>query len=306
MKKPTVTIGIPAYNEEGNIKKLLKSLLQQKATNFKLEKILVISDGSTDKTNEIVRSVKSKIIILVVNKKRLGLNGTQNKIFNRINSDIAVLFDADILPKNNDCVEKLISPILNDPQVGLTSGKLYAVRAMDTVIGRILANAHEMKRKISESLPNSNNVYLCAGRMRAFSKYLYKKLKWPDDIPEDAYSYFYCKSRGFRFIYVSKAICYFHPPTILSDHIKQNNRFITGKKALKKYFDNYLLRREYKIPFLVVFIYCLAFLLKRPFSILAYFILMFYISFFKNLRVDHQSRYDIAVSSKRIEIDLIT
>ena len=49
-KKLTVTIGIPAYNEEANVRNLLVSLLAQKETNFKLQEIIVVSDGSTDKT----------------------------------------------------------------------------------------------------------------------------------------------------------------------------------------------------------------------------------------------------------------
>ena len=48
--KPTVTVAISAYNEEGNINYFLKSVIKQKIKNFTLKKILVISDGSTDKT----------------------------------------------------------------------------------------------------------------------------------------------------------------------------------------------------------------------------------------------------------------
>ena len=56
MKKLTVTIGIPAYNEEKNIGRLLKSLSNQKGDDFTLNEIVVLSDGSTDMTNEIVHS----------------------------------------------------------------------------------------------------------------------------------------------------------------------------------------------------------------------------------------------------------
>lgn len=106
---PTVTIGIPAYNEEANIQKLLKALLQQKTTNYRLEKIIVVSDGSTDRTEELVKSIKRKQILLLINKRRLGLNATQNKILRKSKSDILVLFDADVLPKDKNCVASLIS-----------------------------------------------------------------------------------------------------------------------------------------------------------------------------------------------------
>jgi glycosyltransferase involved in cell wall biosynthesis len=46
-KNMTVTIGIPAYNEAANITSLLMALLAQNTPNFKLESIIVASDGST-------------------------------------------------------------------------------------------------------------------------------------------------------------------------------------------------------------------------------------------------------------------
>jgi len=50
----TVSIGIPAYNEEANIGKLLSSLIKQKEAGFIIKEIIVVSDQSTDKTDEIV------------------------------------------------------------------------------------------------------------------------------------------------------------------------------------------------------------------------------------------------------------
>ena len=48
--KPTVTVGISAYNEEHAFPALLESLLKQSQTSFVFEKIIVVSDGSTDNT----------------------------------------------------------------------------------------------------------------------------------------------------------------------------------------------------------------------------------------------------------------
>ena len=49
-KKLTVSVGIPAYDEEANIKSLLEAILQQRQENFILKSIIVVSDGSTDRT----------------------------------------------------------------------------------------------------------------------------------------------------------------------------------------------------------------------------------------------------------------
>ena len=50
VKKQTVTIGIPAYNEEQNIGVLLSKLLAQKQIHYKLKEILIYLDGSIDHT----------------------------------------------------------------------------------------------------------------------------------------------------------------------------------------------------------------------------------------------------------------
>lgn len=49
MKKLSVSVGIPAYNEEQNIASLIFGILKQKVNNITLKEIIVISDGSTDK-----------------------------------------------------------------------------------------------------------------------------------------------------------------------------------------------------------------------------------------------------------------
>ena len=49
-KKLTVTIGIPAYNEQENISCLLRSIIKQKAWSYRLQSVVVVCDGSTDGT----------------------------------------------------------------------------------------------------------------------------------------------------------------------------------------------------------------------------------------------------------------
>src|SRR3989344_6887678 len=108
----TVSIGMPAYNEEANIGYLLRDLLAQKTGKIKIEKIIVNSDGSTDKTASEVRKVKSKKIILINNKKRTGRAFRQNQMMRKTDSDVLVLIDADTLIKDKNFLEKISTPII--------------------------------------------------------------------------------------------------------------------------------------------------------------------------------------------------
>src|SRR3989344_8939516 len=75
-----VSIGIPAYNEEANIKNLLTALLAQKQENFELLEIIVISDGSDDNTVEQAKSLASEKISVIDGKDRKGQAQRQNEI----------------------------------------------------------------------------------------------------------------------------------------------------------------------------------------------------------------------------------
>ena len=76
----TITIGISAYNEVANIKALLQTLLAQRANNFLLEKIIVISDQSTDDTASEVNSVLNPRIKFIIDKSSQATSFPKTKI----------------------------------------------------------------------------------------------------------------------------------------------------------------------------------------------------------------------------------
>src|SRR3989344_7160699 len=96
-KKLYVSVGIAAYNEEHNIARLLNSVLTQKLRSVIISEILVISSGSTDNTNSIVKSYADKKynkIKLIRQSKRLGKASAVNLILTRAKKDIIVLVSA--------------------------------------------------------------------------------------------------------------------------------------------------------------------------------------------------------------------
>ena len=57
-----VSVGIMAFNEEGNISRLLEALLNQDIEEIRIKEVIVVSDGSTDKTDEIIARFMKKVI----------------------------------------------------------------------------------------------------------------------------------------------------------------------------------------------------------------------------------------------------
>lgn len=251
MKKPSVTIGIPAYNEEKNIKSLLQSVLTQKTTNYDLKKIIVISDASTDTTDQIVASFQDVRIQLVKNINRKGQNYCQNKIFALANTDIVILFEADSCPKNNEYVQKLLSPIKDDPRVHVVQGNPKPLPP-HTLTERVLyfkdrafwqsIQKEEYKEKVVSGVSG-----------RAFTKSVYKQLLWPSGVPEDMYAFLWCKDRNINIDFQSEAHCWFRLPQTFNDYMKKRKKIATGTDALNKYFSPSVTKKYYSLhPFLMI------------------------------------------------------
>ena len=101
-----VTIGIPAYNEEKNIAKIITKL--KKIT----DSIIVCDDGSSDMTSEIAKNLG---VIVISHKKNMGYGAAIRTIFEKsaeIGSDILVTFDADGQHRVED-VSRVLRPLEN-------------------------------------------------------------------------------------------------------------------------------------------------------------------------------------------------
>src|SRR3989304_6841543 len=96
-KRLTVTIGTAAFNEENNIKIMLESVVGQKEKNIIIKEIIVLSDGSTDRTVEIAESFKDKRIRVVDSRKRLGQPSRIAQLLKMFKSDALVLIDSDMI-----------------------------------------------------------------------------------------------------------------------------------------------------------------------------------------------------------------
>lgn len=245
-KKLTVTIGIPAYNEEANIGYLLKSLIEQKGENFMIDKIIVSSDGSTDRTFEIVKSFKDSIIKLLENKKRRGQASCQNQLATYAKSDIFVLLEADTLPADQNYIKNLVEPLTQDSSVGLVFGQAVALPPRN-FFEKIMYFKSSLKEEILQTIKNGNSLHECSGqRGRAFSKKFTKKLYWPGDIPEDTFSSLICQKLGFKIKYARNAIIYYRLPANVKDYLKQYSKYSKARTALRKYFSAEEIESKYK------------------------------------------------------------
>lgn len=299
-KKKTLAVGIPAYNEEVNIKSLLEVLLEQKEESFSLEEIIVVSDVSTDNTVKEARSVDDNRVKVTDAKIRRGVVGTQNFILSKANADILVLLDADTLPADNSFLEEIIDPIAKDKNVALVGADVIPAEAKG-VFEKIISYGHLFRRDMFGRIRGGNNIYNCSGRARAFSKFFYKDIVWPLDYCEDTFSYLYCVKKGFKFVSAQKAKILFRSPSNLKDHLKQSLRFVDDRKEQEQNFGAEFVKSEFSIPFEAAFESLINFLAKNPFLMVSYILILIYARLLSLRSKDQQhSLIDPPTSTKRV------
>ena len=117
---PTVTLVIAAYNEEDVIEEKIENSLQLEYPEDKL-RIIVFSDESSDRTDEIVRSYRDSGIELRRIEGRVGKTECQNQVAAELESDIIVFSDANSMYEA-DSIKKLVDGF--DSGVGCVVGEL--------------------------------------------------------------------------------------------------------------------------------------------------------------------------------------
>lgn len=117
-----ISIIIPAYNEESDIKNCLTSILKQNCKDFE---VIVIDDGSTDKTLDILSVFESQTAnIKLLKQNHMGPGKARNLGAAHARGEILVFVDADMEFEKN-FIEKLTEPIKKGFFIGTFSKEEY-------------------------------------------------------------------------------------------------------------------------------------------------------------------------------------
>lgn len=298
---PTVSVGIPAYNEAGNIAYLLKELLAQQEAGFVLEHILVVSDASTDETVPLVRELMATDHRISIHEsaERLGKSARTNEITRWATSDILVLLDADISMKAPDTLAHLIAPIAAG-QADFTSARLLPVPPK-AFFEQVLSAGLRFKMRFIEAWQQGNNVYTCNGAERAFAKTMYQALRFPTNIGEDAYSYFYGRQHQFRYQYVTATTIFMKLSHTPADYFKQSTRFIQSKARFVDEFGAAFIRAAYAVPLSLMVESALFTFVRQPPSFSLYLILYVFVKIRSFLQQPLADMWDVSASTKNLQ-----
>jgi len=191
-----------------------------------------VSSGSTDDTDEIVRSLMKEFssLELVQQNERKGKNSAINEFLDRKKGDISVLLNADNILHDDLTLSNLISPF-SDETVGVTGGRPVPTNDPKSVIGFAVHMIWRMHHHVSMIRPN-------IGELVAFRNI---DIHLPTDMQSDeAIIKSELEKKGYRAVYVPDAVILNRGPETVSDLVKQRTRVNIGEEhARKKYGYSY-------------------------------------------------------------------
>lgn len=131
---PKISIIVPAYNQEKYIGRCIRSLLSQSLSKNKFE-IIVINDGSKDKTEQALKLFKDEILI-IKNKKNLGLPKSLNLGIKQARGNFIIRVDSDDYV-NRDFLSIVLKFANLNPDTDAFACDYYLVDDNEKIIKRV-------------------------------------------------------------------------------------------------------------------------------------------------------------------------
>ena len=232
---PLVTMIVPAYNEEKAIGKTVDALLRLSYVN---KEIIIVDDGSTDRTLEIARSYAKGDVIKVLTKPNGGKWDSLNTGIKAANGEFIVCIDADTLLDQN-AIQHLvkhfkdpdIGAVAGNVKVGNRSGLITKLQALEYIVG---INLHR------RSEAHFRNVTVVPGPIGAFRASLLEEIGLfeGDTFAEDADVTLKILKAGYKTVFEARAFGYTEAPNSMISLAKQRYRWYRGSlQCLSKHKD---------------------------------------------------------------------
>jgi len=201
--EPNITVLITAYNEEKNIVAKLENTLSLDYPKEKLE-IIVASDASEDKTDQIVREFSGRGVILHRVEGRVGKTETQNQTVKIAKGDIVIFSDATTKYKK-DAIRKIVRNY-DDSSIGAVSGRYEYVNPTGAPVGLGTILFWKYENSVKSGQTRIETVTGCCGCIYSVRKSLYEPL--PREIISDLVEPLKILEKGYRIAFEPEAVAY--------------------------------------------------------------------------------------------------
>lgn len=226
---PNISILIAACNEEANIRQKLKQTLDLDYPAEKME-ILVLSDGSQDRTDEIVQQFGDPRVRLIRIPQRQGKTNAQNHGVRYAQGDVLVFSDATTV--YHPQALRYLTANYEDEKVGAVSGRYQyfeTEQTSPTGLGTIVFWNYENNIKVQQS--RISTLTGCCGCIYSVRKCAYTELA--SDVISDLVQPLWVIRKGYRVVFEDRALAYEQTTESTSEEFFMRVRVITrGMRGL--------------------------------------------------------------------------
>ncbi len=205
---PTVTILIPAYNEEAIIEHKIETTLDLDYPQEKM-KIIVASDCSTDATEKIVEEYADRGVQLIRNQEQRGKIATLSDLGCSVETEVIIITDANAIFEP-EALRMLVSRF-RDPRVGMVTGNKLLQRT-DAAVGEGEGTYQKYETTIRRAESEAISIAFVTGAMTAIRSDLF--ISVPSHLEFDHVLPLHIVNRGCRVVQEEDAR--FHESTAAS------------------------------------------------------------------------------------------
>ncbi|HEU5217619.1 MAG TPA: glycosyltransferase family 2 protein [Gemmatimonadales bacterium] len=201
---PELTIVLPVHNESRVVALTLDSLL---ALDYPADRrsVLVVSDASTDGTDDIVRQYADRGVRLVRLAERRGKTAAENEAGKHVAGDIIVSTDA--TTRIQDGALKALVKVFADADIGVASGRDVSVAGVGGTDSGAESRYVGYEMWLRELETRFGGIVGASGCFFAIRRDLFTRL-FPEALSRDFASPLLAKEFGYRSVSVNEAICY--------------------------------------------------------------------------------------------------
>jgi cellulose synthase/poly-beta-1,6-N-acetylglucosamine synthase-like glycosyltransferase len=200
---PLISITVPAYNEEASIRGTIESLLKLQYPEDRRQ-ILIISDASTDRTDDIIREYAPRGVELLRLPQRGGKTAAENAAGTHLRGSIVVNTDATIRIVPGSL--KALIRAFQDGTVGVASGRDISVGDVNTEGNRGESSYVGYEMWIRSLETRIGSIVGASGCFYAIRRELHETL-FPAALSRDFACALIAKEHGFRAVSVDEAVC---------------------------------------------------------------------------------------------------
>ncbi|MEM2103425.1 MAG: glycosyltransferase family 2 protein [Candidatus Bathyarchaeia archaeon] len=235
---PTFSIVVPAKNEEKVVGRLLEALMKVKYPPEKFE-VIVVVDGSSDKTLEICRQYAEKTrgnFKVYCKPTSNGKPSALNYGVKHAAGEILAFFDADSVPEEDVLIN--VSKYFADRQVAAVQGRTFSINAEENMLTRFIAVEEAAWCEAYLRGKDALNLFVhLKGSCQFIRRNVLLQLGGFDEkaLSEDMELSARLAGEGYRIRYASDTRAWQETPSRLSELFKQRVRWLTGtmQTALK-------------------------------------------------------------------------